>query len=201
MKMTMLYTRFLKTALLCGLGLSGPASYAAPHKVIDMRVATDSDGIKREISFCARPSPDSKVPGHAFVAFSTVSANGRNYYTVGHTTNASPSDAILTYFGYITSVPGYLSEEKYTAAKENCLVVQVNKNQYETALAAANPILSALFPSLGSGTYVSYSLGNNDCVGFMIPVAKSLGAPLIVPARGTTELPLAYLRRMIDANN
>lgn len=185
-------------AVVC-MASSGFAS-AAPHAVKDLRTSTDADGIAREISFCARPTPGSPVPGHAFVAFSTLDKGSRQFTTVGHTTLASKVDAILTYTAILPSVPGLLSEEHYTSVKEKCLVLKVNKDAYEAAMAAAQPALSRLFPSGNKPLLLAYTLGSNDCLGFMIGVARSFGAKVKIPVRGSTELPLAYLRNFIDTN-
>lgn len=91
-------------------------------KAIDLRNATEASG-EYEISFCARPSPDTvkRLPGHAFVAFSfKPREGGRTFLAIGHTVQAgvSPVDAAWSYFG--GAVPGYLAEEKYSAAMTTC---------------------------------------------------------------------------------
>lgn len=181
-------------------------AYAAPHRVIDLKVKTDADGVDREVSFCARPSPDTtkNLPGHAFVAFSQLFADGkRTYIAIGHTTNAPPGNAMLTYTGLIPSVDGYLNEEKYTSAKSECLVVRVNKEAFEAALALIKGALDAIIPNPTDRPKVllAYRLGESDCMGFMTSVAKVFANDgLKVPQRGATEMPLKYMRRMIEEN-
>lgn len=51
------------------------------------------------------------------------------------------------------------------------------------------------FPLADAGTKIT----QNDCMTFMSSVAASLKG-VHVPTRGVTELPLAYLRRLIDSN-
>lgn len=67
-------------------------------------------------------------------------------------------------------------------------------------MAAAQPALSSLFPAGNKPLLLAYTLGSNDCVGFMVGVARSFGSQLKIPVRGATELPLTYLRNFIEAN-
>jgi hypothetical protein len=177
---------------------------AGPHKVIDLKNYSDADGIEREISFCARPSPGgSNLPGHAFVAFSTVTPNkGRSYQAVGHTTSAGPATTLLTYFKIFPNVSGHLAEERYTDAKEKCLVVKVNKPDYEEAYSAARTPWAQSVPELTNPPtlLLAYRLGDDDCMSFMTGVASKFGGRLKLPKRGAVELPLPYLRRFIEAN-
>lgn len=185
------------------LALLLPASaFAGPHRVVDLRNQSDASG-EYEISFCARPSPAAGgLPGHAFVAFSHLPASGARAFTaLGHTTHAGPVRALLSYGGSF-SAPGVLQEERYTAVKEACLVVKVNQPDYERALSSSQPVLTKLGLATGQRpVLLAYSLGAQDCMGYMMTVARGLRAPgLTVPPRGKTELPLHYLRRFIDAN-
>jgi hypothetical protein len=181
-------------------------AFAEPHKVVDFRNKSDADGVVREISFCGRPSPDTlkKLPGHAFVAFSSIEPSGkREYLAIGHTTKAPPINALLTYIGIINSVPGFLAEEKYTASKEECLVVGVNKDKFNKAISLAKSPLDNFFPNLNDRPplLLSYKLGDADCMSFMISVARLFEPDgLNIPPRAATELPLIYIRRFIDSN-
>src|ERR1700752_4782173 len=70
-----------------------------------------------EVSFCARPSPDTvkRLPGHAFVAFSQATSGRRDFTAIGHTIPAgSEMAAAWSYFGVPTT--GLLAEEIYTDA-------------------------------------------------------------------------------------
>ena len=185
------------------LALVSHAAAAAPHKVVNLRNATDADGLEREISFCTRPSPGTDLPGHAFVAFSTTSQKQpRTYQAIGYTTKAPPAAAMLTYFKVVPKVEGHLDEEKYTDAKEECLVVQVNKDAYEKARATMKAPITKYFPGMDPPPplLLGYRLGAEDCMTFMIEVARTFNGTIKVPQRGATELPLSYLRRMIEGN-
>ncbi|MCX7033569.1 MAG: hypothetical protein NT046_06305 [Arenimonas sp.] len=180
---------------------------AAPHATRDLRLSTDGDGALREISICARPSPDAlkNLPGHLFVAYSILQQGGqRLYLAVGHTTSAAPKDALMTYFGTHT-VRGSLSEELYTHSQEECLVLQVNEGDFGAAYQLTQPFLPpgsySPDPRQWRPTLLAYSLGGNDCMEFAIGVARVFERKgLVVPQRGATELPLTYVRRLIDAN-
>lgn len=174
----------------------------ASGKVIDLRRQTDSDGVVREISYCARPSPDSamKLPGHAFVTFATVDASGRTKFrSVGHTT-FNVGAALLSYTGLLKA-DGAVVSEIYTSSKQRCLTTLVNRPAFDAVYQQAMNPLAALGFSAEVPYALSYTLGAEDCLGFMIRVAKRFQADgMKLPARGAVELPLDYLRRMIDAN-
>lgn len=196
-----------KLFLLASAMLLGAASHAAPYKVKDLRNQSDSDGNNYEISLCARPSPATAgLPGHAFVVYRVASADGgRNWFlAVGHTTHASPTQALLTYSGWLSGgVSGGLEEERYTAVKQNCLVLLVNKDPFNAALDRARDFLGGQLPSAPDrrATLLRYTLGVEDCVTFVSRVGSNF-APLglTVPVRGAVELPLTYIRRVIESN-
>lgn len=189
----------LSSILFCSLPV-----FATPHKTLDLKNSTDGDGGEREISFCARPSPDTikNIPGHMFVAFSLVPKSGnRSYTALGHTTKEPLANVLITYLGFTDPVSGFLDEERYTSTLEQCLVLKVNKADYDTAFAIAKPNLDKYLPGLNAPLLRSYSLGDKDCMEFTISIAnlfKSKG--LNVPVRKATELPLTYVRRLIDSN-
>jgi len=176
---------------------------AALAKEIDLRVMTDQSG-DYDVAFCARPSPDTTgKPGHAFVSFSHVQASGdRDFLAIGHTVGAdvSPAKAIWSYFG--SPVSGLLKEERYTAIKQNCLDVNVNKADYDRAKAFTADPLAQLGISATDGVVLeAYKLGSDDCMTFLIDVANSLKSRgLHVPQRNSGELPMAYVQRLSDAN-
>lgn len=171
---------------------------AAPHKVLDLRTMSEASG-EYEVSLCSRPSPSGSTPGHAYVIYSAkLTGQSRQVLSVGFTTAAGPAKAALSYLGWMPAVPGHLSEEIYTSIKERCVVTVVNKKTFEDAWAVAHPF--AKLPALSSLTFSGeYRLGVNDCMTFMVSVAKVLKG-VVVPSRGVTELPQAYLRRLIDSN-
>jgi hypothetical protein len=178
-----------------------------PHRVLNLARMSEPDGAEYEVSFCARPSPDTpkNLPGHAFVAYSVRRPSGlRSYAAIGHTTHAPAALTLLTYNGILrTAVAGGLEEEKYSAARANCLVVKVNRPEYERALNLARDYYTGQLPSSSTSqvTALSYTLGAQDCMTFMIRVARIFTAQgLVLPERGAAELPLDYVRRMISSN-
>jgi hypothetical protein len=193
-------SKMLPTAVaLATATLVASLATAQPQRTIDLRTRTDAR-VTHEVSFCARPSPGpSNLPGHAFVAFSTLEANGqRTYKAVGHTSVAPLANTIVTYVGG-KPVSGILKEELYTDALQRCLVAKVDAEAYARAEAlTADPLKK--FGISGDGPVtLAYRLGSEDCVGFMTSAMRALGSGLKVPARGATELPLDYLRRVIDS--
>jgi len=171
-------------------------------KEIDLSNMSDPSGIF-EIALCARPSPDTtlSLPGHAFVSFAHIKQNGDIKLTsIGHTTDASAISALNSYFG--DPVSGYLGEEKYTSSMQRCLQIKVNKADYDRAFdLTASPLQQLGLAGDNDLVLRSYALSENDCLTFMIEVAdvlKPLG--LNVPARGSTELPLKYMERVISNN-
>ncbi|HEX5752243.1 MAG TPA: hypothetical protein VFZ09_38880 [Archangium sp.] len=180
---------------------------AAPHKTLALTKASEPDGTEYSLSFCARPSPSAalNLPGHAFVGYSMKPRKGaRRYLAVGHTTYAPPGAVLLTYLGLRPSVEGSIEEELFTATQEHCLVLLVSKAAYDQAIAAAADVVSGGLPSFTEQrrTILRYTLGAQDCMSFMLGVLKPFAGDrgVRIPARGPTELPLPYLRRLIDAN-
>lgn len=171
---------------------------AAPHKELDLRTLSDPSG-EHSISLCARPSPSGNVPGHAFVVYSVKPpGKDRKILSLGFTTSSGPSKAVLSYKGWLTTTDGYLGEERYTSIKEECLVVHVDKAVFDQAWGLAYPLAS--IPALADlQLMAAYKLSANDCLTFMSKVAVALKG-VKVPARGTTELPLDYVRRLIESN-
>ena len=189
------------------LGLASSAAWAAPHKVLDLKVQSDPDGYDREVSICARPSPGTEVPGHMFVAFGAGKGEGtRTYLAVGHTTSVPAKSTILTYTRLLGPVSGYIAEEKYTSTREQCLVLKVNLKDYDLALSIAQPNLAAILPGANPPdaehpVVLGYSLGQNDCMNLATGVARLFASRGVkVPDRGATELPMTYIRRLIDSN-
>ncbi|WDT85937.1 hypothetical protein [Alteromonas sp. 009811495] len=171
-------------------------------KEIDLSNMSDPSGIY-EIALCARPSPDAplNLPGHAFVSFTHIKHNGDVTLTsIGHTTDADAISALNSYFG--DPVAGYLGKEKYTSSMQQCLRIKVNKDDYDSAFGlTASPMEQLGLAGNSDLVLRSYALSENDCITFMVEVAdvlKPLG--LNVPVRGSTELPLKYMERLIRSN-
>ena len=183
--------------------LASATTQAGPHKKIDLRVKSDADGLERDVLICSRPSGTASIPGHMFLAFSTrsLTTGHRTYYTVGHTTSSPLPQTLMTYTGIIPNVTGYLAEERYTNAQEQCLVLAVNQGDYDKAFALARPSIEKI---IGNKTpmgplLLAYSLGADDCMGLAISTAKAFKG-VQVPERKPTELPMNYVRRLIDTN-
>lgn len=180
------------------------ASAAAQAAEIDLSTMSDPSGTYN-VAFCARPSPDAAgLPGHMFVSFSHEAhgSSERDFLAVGHTVSAGvgPAQAAWSYFG--GPVSGLLKEENYSAIKQQCLDVQVNKVDYDAARALATPALQQMGVTAPGGTvFQAYKLGDEDCISFATTVAKILEPRgLKVPKRNGTELPMDYMERFIEAN-
>lgn len=171
-------------------------------KTVDLRNQTDVDGGVREISLCARPSPDKPgLPGHAFIAFSETRNDGsRTFRAIGHTV-FSVGEALLSYTGLVTAA-GALVDEKYTSIKQQCLTLQVNRGEYEKSYGLAAQLLKSVGVVFDETKPIqkAYSLAAEDCVGFLITQAQFFGPKVVVPSRKGGDLPLNYVRRLIDSN-
>ncbi|WP_291851219.1 hypothetical protein [Bradyrhizobium sp.] len=193
-------SRFILFACLLLVGFEQPAG--AHEK--DLRKRTDAAGLT-EISVCARPSPNAfGFPGHAFIAFSYQAAGGsRSFRAIGHTVAPTTglAAAVFTYFSG-GSVAGQQEEERYTHLKQACLTLKVDREIYQRALDAARPTLSALgIPDAVAASVERYSLNGHDCMDFISNVAQPLKtAGLSTPERAATDTPIAYIRKLIDAN-
>lgn len=190
---------FLSCAL---LAIASASSSLALAKTLDLRNQTDADGGIREISLCARPSPDKPgLPGHAFIAFAEITRNGKmNFRALGHTV-FSVGEALLSYTGLVTA-EGAMIEEKYTSIKQQCLTLQVNKVEYERAYGLVAQPLKDIGVEFDETKPIqkAYSLAAEDCVGFLITQAQIFSSKISIPSRDSNELPLNYVRRLIDAN-
>ncbi|HEX8301529.1 hypothetical protein [Sphingomonas sp.] len=170
----------------------------------DLRSMTESSD-ETEIGFCSRPSPGSLgFPGHTFVTFSATKTDGyRDFKAVGHTlgSDVSATSAGFSYFSG-KSVAGKQMEERYTALKQSCLIVQLNRSDYDKALLAAKPTLASVgIPIDIAASIERYSLGDNDCITFAERVANALKpAGLKVPGRSATDTPAAWISKLSDAN-
>jgi hypothetical protein len=99
-------------------------------------------------------------------------------------------------------VTGRLREETYTSIFQDCLLVKVNKQDYDGSYTLTQSPLGIMGITRGNEiVFQAYKLGAEDCVAFMIDVAKILQSRrLHVPARNTLERPFDYLQRLVGAN-
>ena len=196
-------SRFAR-ALVAFLGGTGGLAIPAAAQVRDLRTQTDAFGAT-EVSFCAGPSPDTfGLPGHAFVAFSDERhGQPRRFRAIGHTIGPQTGSAAaaFTYFNGAT-VAGRQAEERYTALKQACLTAKVDRVVFDRAVAAARPTLTALgIDAATAATLERYSLNGQDCMDFLMRVARQLApAGLTVPPRAATDLPAGYVGKLIAAN-
>lgn len=191
--------------LVVGLVLWDVAGHAVAQatRTIDLRKMSDVEG-NFSVAFCARPSPDTalKLPGHMFVTYSLQDKSGnRTFRAIGHTTS-DPGGALLSYSKLFSPASGYLKEEVYTDAMQRCLEVYVNKADYDSAWKlSTSPLAKLGITDSGTPLLLAYRLGAEDCMGFALGVAKLFQSRgLVIPTRGSTEIPLMYMRRLIDAN-
>jgi hypothetical protein len=191
-------TATLRAGFLFAAACAPLLTEAAPHKILDLRTMSDPIG-EYEVSLCSRPSPAGKVPGHAFVVYSQRLHGGQHsVVALGFTTSAGTAKAALSYAGWLPAVDGYLSEENYTSVQERCLVTKVDRKVFDAAWSVAAPL--AGIPGLeGVRFRGTYTLGDKDCMDFMVKVANQLKG-VKVPQRGATEFPQPYMRRLIDVN-
>ncbi|MFC3430872.1 hypothetical protein [Sphingobium fuliginis] len=138
-----------------------------------------------------------------FVAYSHLPPGGpRKFLSIGHTVGAGTGSAAAAWSYFGDSVPGHLAEERYTSIRERCLSAKVNKEDYEAAIArTSNPLAKMGIGRPTDEVAELYKLAENDCMSFAIDIANLLKPRgLKVPARGRTELPMAYIQRLIAAN-
>lgn len=175
-------------------------------KTINLATRTDASGSEFFVGICARPSPTGTLlggkPGHMFVSFSEkYSAGGHDFVALGHTTDSGAS-AAMTFIG--GSVDGAIREEVYTHIHQECLVVQLNREDFESAKSVVvfGQDLAELIGSKGAIPILEdYRLGSEDCMAFAIDVARQIQPlGLVVPDRITDELPMTYMQRLISEN-
>lgn len=185
-------------------GTALAAAASSPAADLDLRRSTDAAG-RTEISFCARPSPNSfGFPGHAFIVFNEKPVSGAGKMrAVGHTVSAGAGGAAtaFTYFGG-SSVGGVQAEERFTHMKQACLTALVDRADYNAAVAAARPTLTHLgIADALAASVERYSLNENDCIDFIVRVARALTPiGLNVPQRTAADRPLSYVEKLKQAN-
>ncbi len=175
-----------------------PSTYAS--KTIDLSNSSEPGG-PFEISFCSRPSPEAGgLPGHSFVAFSAAGPNNTRTLRAAGLQPSSLGGALASLV--TQSDNGYVATERYTALKQSCLTVKVNRKDYDRAWGSALPSFTALgIADVGAPYFENYGLGSEDCVGYITRVAKTLvAAGLKVPERKAGEFPRPYVQRLEKAN-
>jgi hypothetical protein len=194
----------IKTALAIAALAGGGVPPQHGH-TLDLRTMSDALG-RTEISFCSRPSPDAfGFPGHAFVSFLDESeAASPKLRIVGHTTGptAPLGQTAWTYFNG-AAVSGRQAEERYSHMKQACMTVVLDRDDYRRAVEAARPTLTAIgMTDREAASLERYTLNGNDCIDFVIRIARTLGSSgLNVPARRATDLPASYLSRLAADND
>jgi hypothetical protein len=187
-------------ALVC-LGLAGAGSVCAQQRELDLRKVAGEEHV---VAFCGRPSPDSAaaVPAHAFLAFShKTGAGDREYLAVGTVSGVQPK-ALLGFSTAIAPVPARLSEPNYAALQQRCLSLLVDRADYQRSMRLARRSLEAMASSApAQPVAVAYGLPAEECVKLFVNVANGFAERGVkVPERRDAELPLSYLRRLIDQN-
>jgi hypothetical protein len=138
------------------------------------------------------------------VSFSHKKSNGqRDFTAVGHTVSASTSAIAAAWSLFGSPVIGQLKEELYTSALQDCLLVVVNKEDYERARALMHsPLKQIGIVHDQTPVFQSYQLNAEDCIDWMISVANELQPRgFKVPPRTITDPPLTYMQRLTDANS
>lgn len=178
------------------------AHTSASAAELDLSNRSEPEG-KFQVGFCARPSPSARGwPGHAFVSWSKpLSASTRDFKAIGHTVSSGTTASAAAWSIFGTAVHGQLKQELYTSVFEKCLLVTVNKEDFEATERLSEPILKRLGISDETVLLQAYQLSGDDCVSWMIRVAAILEPKgLKVPKRGSLEAPMTFMQRLIAAN-
>jgi len=177
------------------------AASAQAH-TFDFRKRADADA-RYSIAICARPSPDSAggIPAHAFLVWREAGEHGeRVTKAVGYAANEGLKVVMVAPNPETTSSP--LPQGTSVFAERLCLELLVDKREF----AAAGNLAEPFFKRVGSAETEPASaavqgLGQEEASKFITEVAVRFSTRgLYVPARRPGELPLAYVRRLIDAN-
>jgi len=176
-------------------------SLPATSETIDLR--NQSEAGDYEVAFCARPSPNGGLPGHAFVSFSSTNpGQQRDFISVGHTPSQDSGLGWTLWSRIGRPVNGVVAEERYTSVSEQCLQVKVNRATYaELRQRTVDPFAIIGFSDVGTPVVHPYKLGIKDCVAFAITAARHLQSlGMQVPDRHDNETPVHYIERLIEAN-
>jgi hypothetical protein len=191
----------VRTSFLLLIGLFSQKILHA--KIVDLSRFSDPGGTY-EIGFCARESPDAKLqlPGHAFVSFSHRPIQGnRSFLALGHTIGpgTGTTGAAWSYFG--APVAGIIKEENYTSRMQHCLVVKVDKKDYDGAMALTKSPLVKLGLDASNAMLQNYKLGAEDCISFTREVASHLKrSGLKIPERQPSDVPQKFIAKLIEQN-
>jgi hypothetical protein len=193
--------KFSLTSLALACLALAARSGGAQQRELDLRKVA---GDEHAVVLCARPSPDSAaaVPAHAFVAFSyKTGAGDREYLAVGTVSGVQPK-ALLGFSTVFSPIPARLSEPDYAALKQRCLSLLVDRADFQRSVRLARRSLEAMASAVpAQPVAVAYQLPAEECVKLFVSVAGAFGERGVkVPERREGELPLSYLRRLIDQN-
>jgi len=169
----------------------------------DFRTQPDA-GARYSIAICARPSPDSAsgIPAHAFAVWREVNEGGER---VSMALGYAPNDGLKALIGPSTSgapVAGQPSQGPSAEAVRSCIELLVNKRDFTTAANVARaPFKRVGATQADAEPTTVYSVAQEDASTSIAEVATRFSnRGLYVPGRRAGELPLAYVRRLIDAN-
>jgi hypothetical protein len=179
-----------------------PVVSAQAH-TFDFRTRPDPD-VRYTLAICARPSPDSAggIPAHAFLVWREAGEHGeRVTKAVGYAANEGLKAVMASVASSMTN-SSQLTQGTSIPAVRLCLELLVDKREF----AAAENLTRPFFKHVGSletepTSAVVRSLGQEEASGLIAEIAvRFSNRGLYVPARRPGELPLAYVRRLIDAN-
>ena len=194
------FFRFLRSAVPSVLL---PLAMPAEANHFDFRTQPDATA-RYSIAICARPSPDSTsgTPAHAFAVWREVNDGGeRVSMAVGYASN----DGLKALIGSATNgtpIARPSSEEASAGGVRSCIELLVNKREFAIAANVARAPFNRVGAAQSDGPSTAvYSVAQEDASTSIAEVATRFSdRGLYVPRRRTGELPLAYVRRLIDAN-
>ena len=169
----------------------------------DFRTQPDAD-VRYSIAICARPSPDSAsgIPAHAFAVWREVNDGGER---VSMALGYAPNDGLKALIAASSSGSPVASQSSQSASPggaRSCIELLVNKREFATAANVARAPFKRVVASQAETELTPvYSVAQEDAFTSIAEVATRFSARgLYVPHRRAGELPLAYVRRLIDAN-
>ena len=179
-----------------------PLATSAGAHHFDFRTQSDADA-RYSIAICARPSPDSAsgVPPHAYVVWREANDQGER---VSRAVGYAPNEGLKALIGPSTSVGTGVGQPSRGAAPgvRPCLELLVNKREFAAAESIARATVKRdSATQTGPEAITVYNLAQEDASGIIAEIATRFSnRGLYVPGRRAGELPLAYVRRLIDAN-